>query len=1158
MKKIISFMVAMAMLLSMVTAFAAVPTGYTESGIAFTQEWSVVNTNNVPGRMWGIANYSVGGRDFVYVISNKMFTVYDVTDGQPKTVQTIPEITGNSGYPIVAFDGNLYVTTTANTTYRFPIKSDGTLDIDTSNLTQYRIVSGFTAKLKLWVDNDKIAGVDTINRLFVAPNSGNSDAEARFTAGTVRGSDVIKLSNGKYRFVCLEKESADADTIAVYDYDPENKTFSTLARKTVFGVENFPAANAADILMVNENCAAVSLKTVNGSANYIYKVDFAQDSVTAVKIAEYAQSASTYGQVFSKADNNRLVAWGVNTVMYDISGSNWSDIGNYNWGKTNAKPLSIAKVGDTYYIAADDETRAVKIEDQQIVEYTVDRVKSCIPNPGEVTQATIGIDARNIAAAVKNGKNILYARDFATGAIYEYDVTEPGSPSLVKTYDFGFAASVSKPILVYGDSLLAVDSKYVYSIPIVADGSLGAKAVAVTASSDITNMEITDTLLAVGTASNIVAYDISDMSAIKNIGTVLNNSYRSYAIEKATSHSYRAYVLQAAKTSNGNGTLNLKIIEIRNGLSGVAITTKFDGIPDLSEVNVWPSYGIYGSDEKVSGYVRLGTQNMGAVFVAGENCIRVALPAVNNMITSGALGNGDIIVDCKDPTKPKVSFATDFPDQVGNARSCQVKIDDYTSVEIPQYDFNNGQANAYSISTIKDYTNPYLVKTKNSINGLVGMCGAAAGNMVYTTDRNKILRAVKVYDNLTDYTVYPITVTDRNGNVADTVAPALLTASADVYNPGAPKNVVMIMAMYDAFSNALNYTQIKTVTVPTGISAITDTIDMEQLDNYSAYTKYLRVFLWDGMDTVKPQTASKKIDAVTVEGASFDIWIPENTETVKGLALVHRHGIGESLKDMQAFKSLCADMDLAIMSFIDGDGLLKGFEDYEQCGQVIMNQISEYAASTGHPELETVPLATFGHSNSTAFASRFADWVPERMFAVIAYKSANSTQIEYDNIAKNNIPMLIMTGETDFGYGYENQIYAAERMLESGGLVQYIQDPGAGHGPTDWKSNTIMFEFLKRAFEAKVAEDGTIKQIDPTTGYYGYGTYPLEDSSETRFGYIYKYTPTGYMTYSEYMAAKEADPNFKAQAWLFDKTYADQWVEFNKNGIITVNYPYQD
>ena len=48
------------------------------------------------------------------------------------------------------------------------------------------------------------------------------------------------------------------------------------------------------------------------------------------------------------------------------------------------------------------------------------------------------------------------------------------------------------------------------------------------------------------------------------------------------------------------------------------------------------------------------------------------------------------------------------------------------------------------------------------------------------------------------------------------------------------------------------------------------------------------------------------------------------------------------------------------------------------------------------------------------------------------------------------------------------------------------------------------------------------------------------------------------MTYAEYLAEKEKDPNFKAQAWLFDEKYAQDWMEFNINGVIDVDYPYKD
>lgn len=410
-----------------------------------------------------------------------------------------------------------------------------------------------------------------------------------------------------------------------------------------------------------------------------------------------------------------------------------------------------------------------------------------------------------------------------------------------------------------------------------------------------------------------------------------------------------------------------------------------------------------------------------------------------------------------------------------------------------------------------------------------------------------------------DYIVSEITVKNSIGVKPQSVAEGRITATVKIKNnSGENKKASMYFGVYDAYTDKLTDAFVKTIDILDGESVLENTIEMENLSDYSPYTRYLKIFVWDN-EALKPLVDPYKIPAAQIIGDSvWNIYVAPNTKAVKGVILINHHGMGLTLSEMTAFKSFCAERDLAIMSFFDEAGELKNFTDKQKGTEAILQKLDEFSVKTNHPELKYAPLATFGHSNASQFAAGFAQYNSDRVFAAIVYKSAKRSQFDYAEFAENNVPLFVITGENDDAYGYNDQIHGAEDLLSEGALIEYIQDPNAGHFWNEYKSNTIMFEFLDKAYQAKVTGESSftepvaLNKINRETGYIGYGSY-TEDSDGR-----YKFSPNGYMTYSEYLEKKSKDSSFKAHAWLFDEEYAQKWVEFNKNGIIETDYPYRD
>ena len=420
------------------------------------------------------------------------------------------------------------------------------------------------------------------------------------------------------------------------------------------------------------------------------------------------------------------------------------------------------------------------------------------------------------------------------------------------------------------------------------------------------------------------------------------------------------------------------------------------------------------------------------------------------------------------------------------------------------------------------------------------------------------------YDNYTakaepdGLLISEITVTDANGQSVDSVAAGKLNADVTVTSPDGGEHVILCMAMHDVYTGDMNHIAARDFVLEEGNNTLSISIDMEQLSDYSAYTKELRVCLRNEEKELISDYVT--VSSLQVTDVEFDCYISKKTELVKGIVLVHRHGFGNTLKDMTALKQFCEARDFAIISFIDStNNPLKNFPDSDLCGNTILQNINYLAESTGHNELRYAPIVTFGHSNASAFAAKFAAWVSDRCFGVVAYKSAYRGQIDHEEIVDANIPILIITGELDEAYGYQGQIECAEDMAANGGAVVFAQDPDAGHGPNANKSNTLVFAFIDSAYQAKVPEitgydDNliTLNRLDMSKGFYGFGSYTKDEKG------LYKYSDCQYISSEEYRKRKAEDESFQVQSWLFDEDFAKKWVEFNTTGFITLlPYNYQ-
>jgi len=268
---------------------------------------------------------------------------------------------------------------------------------------------------------------------------------------------------------------------------------------------------------------------------------------------------------------------------------------------------------------------------------------------------------------------------------------------------------------------------------------------------------------------------------------------------------------------------------------------------------------------------------------------------------------------------------------------------------------------------------------------------------------------------------------------------------------------------------------------------------------------------------------ARKQDGPT-EQVFFQAYVPKEVAKLKAVFLFTRHGIGSI--DHPRLREFARRNGIGLVS-AKGNPVQRGFSPVS----AIDDDIARLGQMLKRPELGTVPVLTFGHSNGTGFAGMFPSQRPERVIAWISYHSGVSFHLQFPGVEK--VPGLAMHGNIDpFAKNGQEQTIKNLRANRNAPIA-LMMEGNVAHSPVE-KEQIATWDFIAAFCEAamliRLNEDGSLKPVALEQGWLG-ANYDRAQGGQ-----------------QDLAIAPFAD--FKGDRsvanWLPDREFAETWQRYGK------------
>jgi len=306
---------------------------------------------------------------------------------------------------------------------------------------------------------------------------------------------------------------------------------------------------------------------------------------------------------------------------------------------------------------------------------------------------------------------------------------------------------------------------------------------------------------------------------------------------------------------------------------------------------------------------------------------------------------------------------------------------------------------------------------------------------------------------------------------------------------------------------------------------------------------------------------------------TYTIWIPENVKTLRGI-IVHQHGAGTtaSIEGSTAaydlhWQALARKWDCALWASsyhvqnekidISPGASELWFDPRRGSEKTFLKALSDFAHKSGHPEIEKIPWALWGHSGGGIWSDVMTTLHPDRVIAVWMRSGSALMFLTHPEFARPDvptalykIPMMTNPGvkekpklnpdapdtrsEVEKMKGpWLGSIATFKEYRAKGGFIGFAPDPRTGHECGDSRYLAIPFldACLAMRLPDKGSKDQKLKPMDTSKAWLA-----------ALFG-------------DEAKPAAEFIGNANEAIWLPNEAVAKAWMEYVRTGATSDTTP---
>jgi hypothetical protein len=270
--------------------------------------------------------------------------------------------------------------------------------------------------------------------------------------------------------------------------------------------------------------------------------------------------------------------------------------------------------------------------------------------------------------------------------------------------------------------------------------------------------------------------------------------------------------------------------------------------------------------------------------------------------------------------------------------------------------------------------------------------------------------------------------------------------------------------------------------------------------------------------------ASRHGDA-RAEPAVVQAYIPKAAKKLKAVFLLSRHGMGSI--DQPRLRDFAHRNGVALVGVM-GETLQRGFYP----ASLLDPYIARLGQMLGHPELPTLPVIAYGHSNGTGFAGIIASQRPERTIAWISYHSGAAFHLQFPEVER--VPALVMHGLIDPYFKNGQWETVTHLRQERNAAMALVLEANVAHTPADKAGEDATWDFITAFAEAamriRLNDDGTLKPVVLEHGWLG-ARYDLAKGGQQELAIA---------PYREFKGDRSV------ASWLPDKQFAEAWQRYGE------------